>query len=583
LNRVGWDGAIRVPDNNEYGWKETIRMNPLEDVIVAILPLAQTGLPFVLPTSTRSYDVTTAPTGTVATTNVSVSPPTAMYVSNAPSDFGYEYVWHCHILGHEENDFMRPMIFRVPTGPPAAPSGLTITPGGPGTGYGRNQNVLTWVDNANNLATFEIQRQTNPAGGWATLAYMQSLPTFTPTYVDSAVDSGVHYDYQVRAFNYWLPNVGNDVRTLGPSTYATFTNTTTNTFANATGVTLTPNKPTPHPFGTNVLFTAVATGPSTSMVYQYQFSKGGVVQQLYSTLSAWALSAATPIGTYAISVDAKAGQTGSVVSSSMTYTVIAPAAPIVSVNPLPGIYTGPTVTVFMFISSSASATVYYTTDGSLPTTSSAQYFGSGITVTASKIINYYAVDVNGTSGAVGSGTWTIHSPDMVASMLINNGAISANTTTVNLTLSAIDPAVCPTSPTGVQSMQFSNDGTTYSAEEQYATSKVWNLAPGPDGSRTVYVKFRDCSLPLPGGTLYSPITATINLLNLPNGNLGYGGTVGDALRALLIAAGIVTPTAADMKNGDVAPLIGGIPHPDGIIDMGDVVVLLRRAVGLVTW
>ena len=35
INRVGWDGAIRPPDANEIGWKETVRMNPLEDCIVA--------------------------------------------------------------------------------------------------------------------------------------------------------------------------------------------------------------------------------------------------------------------------------------------------------------------------------------------------------------------------------------------------------------------------------------------------------------------------------------------------------------------------------------------------------------------
>jgi hypothetical protein len=407
-------------------------------------------------------------------------------------------------------------------------------------------------------------------------------------------------------------------------------------------------------------------------VYKYQFSKDGAVQQAYSTFSSWAMSAATPTGTYAIRVDAKAGPGDPGVSSSMTYTVIAPSAPIVAVDPytLPGIYTGPTVTVLMYITSSVTATIYYTTDGSPPTTLSSQYLSSGITVTATETIMYYAVDANGTAGSFESGTWTIHSPDMVASMLINNGVISTNSTTVTLTLSAVDPAPCPSFPTGVQSMQFSNDNVTYTAEEPYSTSKVWTLASGLDGPRTVYVRFRDCSLPLttaPGGTLYSAITATINLdttgllttasplpgiysgptvtitltpskpanqvtiyyttdgtepttssakyvaplvmtmpitikyfavdvagnietpvktgtwTPLPSGNLGYNGTVGDAYRALLIAAGIVAPTATDMINGDVAPLIGGVPHPDGKIDMGDVIVLLRKAVGLVTW
>ncbi len=38
INRVGWDGAIRQPDDNEVGWKDVVRMNPLEDVIVALRP-----------------------------------------------------------------------------------------------------------------------------------------------------------------------------------------------------------------------------------------------------------------------------------------------------------------------------------------------------------------------------------------------------------------------------------------------------------------------------------------------------------------------------------------------------------------
>ena len=36
INRVGWDGWISPPLPQELGWKETIKMNPLEDVIVAV-------------------------------------------------------------------------------------------------------------------------------------------------------------------------------------------------------------------------------------------------------------------------------------------------------------------------------------------------------------------------------------------------------------------------------------------------------------------------------------------------------------------------------------------------------------------
>ncbi len=52
INRLGWDNTIRPPDPNERGWKETIRMNPLELVYVAIkakLPKA----PFAVHQSVR--------------------------------------------------------------------------------------------------------------------------------------------------------------------------------------------------------------------------------------------------------------------------------------------------------------------------------------------------------------------------------------------------------------------------------------------------------------------------------------------------------------------------------------------------
>ncbi len=62
VNRVGWDGAIKPPDPNEEGWKETIRMNPLEDIIVAVRPI-KPDIPWDVPNSIRPLDVT-APLGT---------------------------------------------------------------------------------------------------------------------------------------------------------------------------------------------------------------------------------------------------------------------------------------------------------------------------------------------------------------------------------------------------------------------------------------------------------------------------------------------------------------------------------------
>ena len=44
-----------------------------------------------------------------------------------------------------------------------------------------------------------------------------------------------------------------------------------------------------------------------------------------------------------------------------------------------------------------------------------------------------------------------------------------------------------------------------------------------------------------------------------------------------------TATAVDLAHADVAPLVNGVPQPDGKIDVGDVVVILRKSVGLLSW
>jgi spore coat protein A len=65
------------PDANEVGWKETVRMNPGQ-VTRVLMKFELPAVPFTVPVSPR--------TG------------------------GNEYVWHCHILEHEEHDMMRPLI-----------------------------------------------------------------------------------------------------------------------------------------------------------------------------------------------------------------------------------------------------------------------------------------------------------------------------------------------------------------------------------------------------------------------------------------------------------------------------------------
>ena len=53
--------------------------------------------------------------------------------------------------------------------------------------------------------------------------------------------------------------------------------------------------------------------------------------------------------------------------------------------------------------------------------------------------------------------------------------------------------------------------------------------------------------------------------------------ISDALKALRIAVGIITPTADELLHGDVAPL----GAPDGVIDLADVLLIMRNVVGTI--
>ncbi|MHB0877803.1 MAG: hypothetical protein ACYC5O_17335, partial [Anaerolineae bacterium] len=216
INRVAWDGAILVPDANELGWKETVRVNPLEHTIVALRPVLPT-LPWKLPNSVHALDVTMplgeplmgAPGGFVDPGGEPVT------VINHEVNFGHEYVYHCHLLAHEEMDMMHAVVLAVA---PDASSSLTGTPLGGTSGL-----RLTWVDNAMNETGFVVRKATAAAGPWTTLTTMAAAAGVgsTVTYTDTTYRNANTAYYQVYATNvvgdttvYAAPAVGFPTKTL---------------------------------------------------------------------------------------------------------------------------------------------------------------------------------------------------------------------------------------------------------------------------------------------------------------------------------------------------------------------------------
>ena len=70
-----------------------------------------------------------------------------------------------------------------------------------------------------------------------------------------------------------------------------------------------------------------------------------------------------------------------------------------------------------------------------------------------------------------------------------------------------------------------------------------------------------------------------------DGDLNGDGLVNaaDALLSIRILMGQLTPTQDQIYHGDVAPLVNGIPAPDGLFMLSDALVIQRKALGLISF
>ena len=136
-------GTPQPIDPNEDGWKDTFRMNPGQVTTLLIRVAPQN--------ATRR----TGGTLTAGTNLFPFDPTAGLGVTD--DGFGYPggpgYVWHCHILDHEDNDMMRPMTFRN------VPDKLSVDPG-----------ATPFDSRTVRLSPAEP----NPSAGWSRIAF--SLP-----------------------------------------------------------------------------------------------------------------------------------------------------------------------------------------------------------------------------------------------------------------------------------------------------------------------------------------------------------------------------------------------------------------------
>ncbi|MEW6489712.1 MAG: multicopper oxidase domain-containing protein [Thermodesulfobacteriota bacterium] len=351
LNRVGWDGIIRKPHPSELGWKDTVRVSPLEDTIVALRPVLP-HIPWDLPNSIRLLDPSMPEGVYLANTTAQEAlglPIFAFDPMGEPIDiinhyvnFGWEYVWHCHILSHEEMDMMRPQAVAVA---PRAPTDLTAALFGDGA---ERRVDLAWADASLNETGFVVQRATASTGPWSTLATVPSTvtgPTTGPiTYTDPIGDTNQTFYYRVQAINvvgdtwdYSDPNLNEGAAFPTKTVSSAYSNVMSSlAFPPVASVALTADPASPQAAGAQVTFTAAAAGGSGTYEYRFWLKTGATwaVVQPYGASDTWEWNTTgLPDGTYYVQVDARnAGSTATREAAKVLAYVLDSRAPITALD-----------------------------------------------------------------------------------------------------------------------------------------------------------------------------------------------------------------------------------------------------------
>jgi hypothetical protein len=148
-----------------------------------------------------------------------------------------------------------------------------------------------------------------------------------------------------------------------------------------------------NPSGTNVVTNAAMSKTATAGLYTYSYT----------------LPTTAPAGTWTASVTMtdlkKNAGTGSKTFSVATTTGDT-TAPVTTASPLGGTYTS---AQSVSLTANEPATIYYTVNGTTPTTSSAVY-SAPLSIATTTTLKYFARDTAGNSEAVKTQTYTINAP-----------------------------------------------------------------------------------------------------------------------------------------------------------------------------
>ncbi len=272
----------------------------------------------------------------------------------------------------------------------------------------------------------------------------------------------------------------------------------------------------------------------------------------------------TGVGTIVVAAN-QAGNTNYAAAAAVSQSVVVNPVGVVATptfSPAAGTFTS--VKSVAIADTTAGTTIYYTTNGTTPTTASAQYSGTAISVGVTETIEAIAVATGYTNSAVATAAYTINLPPPNFTIAANESTVQVTygyTTPVTLTLTSTQgytgnvSLACSGLPTGA-SCSFS-PATVVLAANGSVTATVNVTAP------TTSARLERKSNPmLPGGAAFAAALCVIGLrkrrrlqvvLMLLAGVAGMGmlsgcGTSQAPLPPIVTQTVMVTATSGSLTN-----------------------------------
>jgi hypothetical protein len=300
-------------------------------------------------------------------------------------------------------------------------------------------------------------------------------------------------------------------------------------------------------FGAPQSVTLTAADPAYSVRYTLDGTTPTATSPVYAGPITIGSATATTKTTLTYAASDPAGNVGA--AFSQTYTVDT-VAPTVSANPAGGSYTGAQTVNLTAVDDVGPSTIYYTTDGSVPTTASPKYTGP-LGLAGNVTLKYIAVDEVGNTSAVGTALYAINVTGPTAISLSAAAPIidfgQATTLSGKLTLlSGVgiggQSAVLEQHPVGatvfslVANLTTSGDGSFVAAGVAPTQNTEYRVrfagaAGGPDASASSLVRV----------SVQPLLSLSVSPTSTPLGNGSNTVTF----------SGAVTPAAAAAKGGSV--------------------------------